>query len=84
MRHLRVTAMLSTTSFALHLSEQWAAAGRETGKPSHLNTVLGGGEPGMQQREVRPNAKEWDKAAKPEAEAAVKAAEVEEARQVLW
>ena len=53
MRHLRVTAMLSTTSFALHLSEQWAAAGRETGKPSHLNTVLGGGEPGMQQREVR-------------------------------
>jgi phenylacetate-CoA ligase/benzoylacetate-CoA ligase len=53
MRHLRVTAMLSTTSFALHLCEQWAAAGRETGKPSHLHTVLGGGEPGMQQREVR-------------------------------
>lgn len=53
MRHLRVTAMLSTTSFALHLSEQWAVAGRETGKPSHLHTVLGGGEPGMQQREVR-------------------------------
>jgi phenylacetate-CoA ligase/benzoylacetate-CoA ligase len=53
MRHLRVTAMLSTTSFALHLSEQWAQAGRETGKPSHLHTVLGGGEPGMQQREVR-------------------------------
>lgn len=53
MRHLRVTAMLSTTSFALHLSEQWAAAGRETGKPSHLHTVLGGGEPGMQQPEVR-------------------------------
>ncbi len=53
MRHLRVTAMLSTTSFALHLSEQWAAAGRETGKPSHLHTVMGGGEPGMQQREVR-------------------------------
>ncbi len=53
MRHLRVTAMLSTTSFALHLSEQWAAAGRETGLPSLLHTVLGGGEPGMQQREVR-------------------------------
>ncbi len=53
MRHLRVTSMLSTTSFALHLSEQWAAAGRETGLPSHLHTVLGGGEPGMQQREVR-------------------------------
>lgn len=53
MRHLRVTAMLSTTSFALHLSEQWAAAGRETGLPSHLHTVLGGGEPGMQQPEVR-------------------------------
>lgn len=53
MRYLRVTAMLSTTSFAMHLSEQWAQAGRETGKPSHLHTVLGGGEPGMQQREVR-------------------------------
>ena len=53
MRHLRATAMLSTTSFALHLSEQWAAAGRETGKPSQLHTVLGGGEPGMQQGEVR-------------------------------
>jgi phenylacetate-CoA ligase/benzoylacetate-CoA ligase len=53
MRHLRVTAMLSTTSFAMHLSEQWAQAGRETGLPSHLHTVLGGGEPGMQQREVR-------------------------------
>ena len=53
MRHLRVTAMLSTTSFALHLSEQWAAAGRDTGLPSHLHTVLGGGEPGMQQPEVR-------------------------------
>lgn len=53
MRHLRVTAMLSTTSFALHLSQQWAAAGRETGKSSYLHTVLGGGEPGMQQREVR-------------------------------
>lgn len=53
MRHLRASAMLSTTSFALHLSEQWAAAGRETGKPSHLRTVLGGGEPGMQQPELR-------------------------------
>jgi phenylacetate-CoA ligase/benzoylacetate-CoA ligase len=53
MRRLRVTAMLSTTSFALHLAEQWEAAGRETGMPSRLRTVLGGGEPGMQQREVR-------------------------------
>jgi phenylacetate-coenzyme A ligase PaaK-like adenylate-forming protein len=53
MRRLRVTAMLSTTSFALHLAEQWEAAGRETGLPSRLRTVLGGGEPGMQQREVR-------------------------------
>lgn len=53
MRRLRVTAMLSTTSFALHLSEQWEAAGRETGMPSHLRTVLGGGEPGMQQKEIR-------------------------------
>ena len=53
MRRLRVTAMLSTTSFALHLSEQWEAAGRETGMPSHLRTVLGGGEPGMQHAEIR-------------------------------
>jgi phenylacetate-CoA ligase/benzoylacetate-CoA ligase len=53
MRHLRVTAMLSTTSFALHLSEQWDAAGRDTGLPSHLHSVFGGGEPGMQQPEVR-------------------------------
>ena len=53
MRRLRVTAMLSTTSFALHLAEQWEAAGRETGLPSRLATVLGGGEPGMQQPELR-------------------------------
>ena len=36
MRHLRVTALLATTSFALHLCEQWDAVGRETGIASRL------------------------------------------------
>lgn len=53
MRRLRVTAMLSTTSFALYLAEQWDAIGRETGIASCLRTVLGGGEPGLQQPELR-------------------------------
>jgi phenylacetate-CoA ligase/benzoylacetate-CoA ligase len=53
MRHLRVTAMLATTSFALHLSEQWDAAGRETNVASCLRKVLGGGEPGLGQPELR-------------------------------
>jgi phenylacetate-coenzyme A ligase PaaK-like adenylate-forming protein len=53
MRHLRVTAMLATTSFALHLSEQWDEVGRETGIASCLRKVLGGGEPGMAQPELR-------------------------------
>ena len=53
MRHLRVTAMLATTSFALHLSEKWDEVGRETGIASCLRKVLGGGEPGMAQPELR-------------------------------
>ena len=53
MRHLRVTALLATTSFALHLAEQWDAVGRETGIASRLRKVLGGGEPGLGQPELR-------------------------------
>ena len=53
MRHLRVTAMLATTSFALHLAGQWDDVGRETGIASCLRKVLGGGEPGMAQPELR-------------------------------
>jgi len=43
MRHLRVTALLATTSFALHLAEQWDGVGQETGIASCLHKVLGGG-----------------------------------------
>jgi phenylacetate-CoA ligase/benzoylacetate-CoA ligase len=53
MRHLRVTAMLATTSFALHLSEKWDEVGTATGIASCLRKVLGGGEPGMAQPELR-------------------------------
>ena len=53
MRHLRVTAMLATTSFALHLSERWDEVGTETGIASCLRKVLGGGEPGLAQPELR-------------------------------
>jgi phenylacetate-coenzyme A ligase PaaK-like adenylate-forming protein len=53
MRHLRVTTLLATTSFALHLSEKWHDVGRETGIGSCLKKVLGGGEPGMAQPELR-------------------------------
>src|SRR3954470_13580515 len=31
MRHLRVTALLATTSFALHLADRWDEVGAETG-----------------------------------------------------
>ncbi len=53
MRRLRVTALLATTSFALYLSEHWNAAGDEIGVSSSLVKVLGGGEPGMAQPEIR-------------------------------
>lgn len=53
MRRLRVTALLATTSFGLYLSEQWDEAGRETGVPSRLEKVLCGGEPGLNQPEIR-------------------------------
>lgn len=53
MRRLRVTALLATTSFGLYLSEQWDEVGRETGIPSRLSKVLCGGEPGLNQPEIR-------------------------------
>jgi phenylacetate-coenzyme A ligase PaaK-like adenylate-forming protein len=53
MRHLRVTTLLATTSFALHLAERWDEAGRATGIGSCLKKVLGGGEPGLAQPELR-------------------------------
>ena len=53
MRHLRVTALLATTSFALHLAEQWDEVGTETGIASSLRKVIGGGEPGLAQPELR-------------------------------
>lgn len=53
MRRLRTTALLATTSFGLYLSEQWEAVGRETGVPSRLTKVLCGGEPGLNQPEIR-------------------------------
>lgn len=53
MRRLRCTALLATTSFGLHLSGQWDEVGRETGIPSRLAKVLCGGEPGLNQPEIR-------------------------------
>ncbi len=53
MRRLRCTALLATTSFGLYLSEQWDAVGHETGVPSRLGKVLCGGEPGLNEREIR-------------------------------
>lgn len=53
MRRLRATALLATTSFGLYLSEQWDAVGRDTGVPSRLVKVLCGGEPGLNQPDIR-------------------------------
>ena len=53
MRRLRCTALLATTSFGLYLADQWDAVGRETGVPSRLSKVLCGGEPGLNQPEIR-------------------------------
>jgi phenylacetate-CoA ligase/benzoylacetate-CoA ligase len=53
MRRLRATALLATTSFALHLAERWDDAGRETAIASSLRKVLGGGEPGLHHAEIR-------------------------------
>lgn len=53
MRRLRVSALLATTSFGLYLAEQWDAVGKETGIPSALKKVFCGGEPGLNQLEIR-------------------------------
>ena len=53
MRRLRVTALLATTSFAQYLAERWADVGHETGIASSLKKVLGGGEPGLGQPDIR-------------------------------
>jgi len=53
MRRLRVSALLATTSFALYLAERWDDVERDTGMASALQKVLGGGEPGLGQAEIR-------------------------------
>lgn len=53
MRRLRCTTLLATTSFGLYLAEQWDEVGRESGIASRLTKVLCGGEPGMNQPEIR-------------------------------
>lgn len=53
MLRLRCTALLATTSFGLYLADQWEAVGAETGIPSRLSKVLCGGEPGLNQPEIR-------------------------------
>jgi phenylacetate-coenzyme A ligase PaaK-like adenylate-forming protein len=53
MRRLRVTALLATTSFATYLAGPWDEVGRETGVASQLQKVLCGGEPGLNQPEIR-------------------------------
>ena len=53
MRRLRVTAMLATTSFALHLGEQHRAEGVGDLVASKLAKVLGGGEPGLGEPAIR-------------------------------
>lgn len=58
MRRLRISAILATTSFGLYLGEQWmrldegVGAGAEL-PASALRKVLCGGEPGLNQPEVR-------------------------------
>lgn len=53
MRRLRTTTVLATTSFGLYLAQQWDAVGVEAGVPSALRKMLGGGEPGLNQPEIR-------------------------------
>ncbi len=53
MRRLRITTVLATSSFGLHLAQQWDAVGAQTGIPSALRLMLGGGEPGLAQAEIR-------------------------------
>ena len=53
LRRLRITALLATTSFGVYLGEQWEALDRSRGIPSQLVKVLCGGEPGLNQPEIR-------------------------------
>ena len=53
MRRLRTTTVLATTSFGLYLAQHWEAVGIETGVASALVKMLGGGEPGLNQPEIR-------------------------------
>lgn len=53
MRRLRCTALLATTSFGLYLAQHWDEVGLATGVPSRLTKVLCGGEPGLNQPEIR-------------------------------
>jgi len=53
MRRLHTTALLATTSFGLYIAEQWNEIGCETGIDSALTKVLCGGEPGLNQPEIR-------------------------------
>lgn len=53
LRNLRITTLLATTSFGTYLSEQWEAIGASTGLPSSLKKVFCGGEPGLNQPEIR-------------------------------
>ena len=53
MRRLRVSTVLATTSFGLYLSEHWEASGAQSGIDSKLRRLIGGGEPGLNQPEIR-------------------------------
>ena len=53
LRNLRISALLATTSFGTYLAEQWEALDASTGTPSSLGKVLCGGEPGLNQPEIR-------------------------------
>ncbi len=53
MCRLRATAFLSTTSFGVYLAEQMPAVAEETGVEPVLRTALCGGEPGLNQPEIR-------------------------------
>jgi phenylacetate-coenzyme A ligase PaaK-like adenylate-forming protein len=53
MRRLRCSVLLATTSFGLYLADQWETIGAETGLSSALTKVLCGGEPGLNQHEIR-------------------------------
>jgi phenylacetate-coenzyme A ligase PaaK-like adenylate-forming protein len=53
LHHLRISALLATTSFGTHLAEQWDALEARSGMRASLRTVLCGGEPGLNQPEIR-------------------------------